>query len=62
MAKAFTAARAGATVITLVPVRADTAWWHEHVLLTGAEVRYVRGRLTFGDATNAAPFASAVAI
>ena len=62
MAKAAAAAQAGATVVTLVPVRADTAWWHEHVLVTGAEVRYVRGRLTFGDAVNTAAFASAVVI
>lgn len=62
MAKAHAAARAGATVVTLVPVRADTAWWHDHVLATGAEVRYVRGRLTFGDAVNTAAFASAVVI
>lgn len=62
MAKAFTAAQAGAVVVTLVPVRADTAWWHTHVLATGAEVRYVRGRLTFGDAVHTAAFASAVVI
>ena len=62
MAKAHAAARSGAAVVTLVPVRADTAWWHEHVLATGAEVRYVRGRLTFGDAVNTAAFASAVVI
>ena len=62
MAKARQAADDGATVVALVPVRADTAWWHEHVLGSGAEVRYVRGRLTFGDATNTAAFASAVVI
>ncbi|MGE9781898.1 DNA N-6-adenine-methyltransferase [Janibacter sp. G368] len=62
MAKAVQAARAGATVVTLVPVRADTQWWHEHVLAAGAKVRYVRGRLTFGAATNTAAFASAVVI
>ena len=62
MAKAHQEAQKGATVVTLVPVRADTAWWHEHVLATGAEVRYVHGRLTFGDAVNTAAFASAVVI
>jgi site-specific DNA-methyltransferase (adenine-specific) len=62
MSKAFEAARAGATVVTLVPVRADAAWWHNHVLATGAEVRYVRGRLTFGDAVNTAAFSSAVVV
>ena len=62
MAKAAAAAHAGATVVTLVPVRADAAWWHAQVLAAGAEVRYVRGRLTFGTATTSAPFASAVVI
>lgn len=62
MAKAHASAQAGATVVTLVPVRADAGWWHEHVLATGAEVRYIRGRLTFGDAVNTAAFASAVVI
>ncbi len=62
MAKALATARGGATVVTLVPVRADTAWWHEYVLATGAEVRFVRGRLTFGQATNTAAFASAVVV
>ncbi|WP_082556019.1 DNA N-6-adenine-methyltransferase [Aeromicrobium sp. Root472D3] len=52
----------GATVVCLVPVRADSAWWHDLVLSTGAEVRYVRGRLKFGDAKNSAAFSSAVVI
>jgi hypothetical protein len=62
MEKAFAAAQAGATVVTLVPVRASSGWWHRFVLRTGAEVRYVEGRLTFGDAKNTAAFASAVVI
>lgn len=62
MTKAHAAAQAGCVVVCLVPVRADTRWWHDLVLAAGAEVRYVRGRLTFGDATTSAPFASAVVI
>lgn len=62
MAKAHASAQQGCVVVCLVPVRADTRWWHDLVLATGAEVRYVRGRLTFGDATASAPFASAVVI
>lgn len=62
MAKAHETARAGSTVVCLVPVRGDAAWWHNQVLATGAEVRFVRGRLTFGDAKNTAAFASAVVI
>jgi site-specific DNA-methyltransferase (adenine-specific) len=62
MAKAADTARAGATVVCLVPARTDTRWFHDHVLAEGAEVRYVRGRLKFGSATTGAPFASLVII
>ncbi|CAM3734528.1 DNA N-6-adenine-methyltransferase [Nocardioides zeicaulis] len=62
MEKAHASAQTGATVVCLVPVRTSSAWWHDWVLTTGAEVRYVRGRLTFGDATSSAPFGSAVVI
>jgi phage N-6-adenine-methyltransferase len=62
MAKAAAAAAAGATVVALVPARTDTAWFHDHVLACGAEVRHVRGRLKFGEATSSAPFASLVVV
>jgi site-specific DNA-methyltransferase (adenine-specific) len=62
MANAAAAARAGATVVCLVPARTDTRWFHDHVLAEGAEVRFVRGRLKFGDAKHAAPFASLLVI
>lgn len=62
MAKAAEAAQAGATIVCLVPARCDTRWFHDHVLAHGAEVRFVRGRLKFGTATNSAPFASLVVI
>ncbi len=62
MAKAYETARAGRTVVTLVPVRSSSIWWHDYVLNSGAEVRYVKGRLTFGNATTTAAFASAVVI
>ena len=50
----------GATVVCLVPARTDTNWWHEYVIQH--EVRFVRGRLKFGDAKNSAPFPSAVVV
>lgn len=62
MAKAAATARAGTTVVCLVPARTDTRWFHQHVLAEGAEVRFVRGRLKFGTATTGAPFASLVVI
>lgn len=56
--KAWEASRQGATVVCLVPARTDTGYWHEYCLR--GEIRFVRGRLKFGLAANAAPFPSAV--
>lgn len=51
----------GATVVCLLPARTDTAWWHDYVI-PHAKVTFIRGRLKFGNATNSAPFPSAVAV
>ena len=45
-------------VVCLLPARTDTKWWHDYCLK--GEIKFVRGRLKFGDAINAAPFPSAV--
>jgi len=50
----------GATVVLLVPARTDTAWWHDYA--AKGEIRFIRGRLKFGDAKNSAPFPSAVIV
>nr|DAL19017.1 MAG TPA_asm: DNA N-6-adenine-methyltransferase [Caudoviricetes sp.] len=59
--RAFFAAVAGATVVMLLPARTDTRWFHEYIY-GKAEVRFIRGRLKFGDARNSAPFPSMVVI
>jgi phage N-6-adenine-methyltransferase len=61
MQKAYTSAQQGATVVCLVPARTDTAWWHDYAA-KAAEIRFVRGRLKFGDSQNSAPFPSAVVV
>lgn len=61
MKKAYEESLRGAVVVCLVPARTDTKWWHEYVM-KAAEVRLVRGRLKFGNATASAPFPSAVVI
>ena len=61
IAKAYKAAQEGATVVALLPVRTDTTWWHEYVT-KAADIRYLRGRLRFGDAKSCAPFPSAVVV
>lgn len=60
--KAYESVRAAEAevVVCLLPVRTDTAWWHEYV--QQGEVRFLRGRLRFGDATAPAPFPSAVVV
>lgn len=60
--KAYESARDnGAIVVCLLPSRTDTAWWHDYVLPYG-EVTFIRGRLKFGNATNSAPFPSAIVV
>lgn len=60
MDKAYQSSLDGATVVCLVPARTDTDWWWEAA--RHGEVRFLRGRLKFGDAENSAPFPSAVVI
>jgi len=60
MKKANEAAKQGNTVVCLIPARTDTNWWHNYVIQH--EVRFVRGRLKFGNAKNSAPFPSAVVV
>lgn len=66
MHRAVAASDAGATVVCLVPARTDTAWFQDTALarqsMGRAEIRFVRGRLKFGQAKNGAPFPSAVVI
>ncbi len=49
------------TVVCLIPSRTDTRYWHDYVM-KAKEIRFVRGRLKFGDSKNAAPFPSAVIV
>jgi phage N-6-adenine-methyltransferase len=58
VAKAVDTARAGHTVVALLPVRTDTTWWQRFVVPYG-EVEFIKGRLRFNGA-GSAPFPSAV--
>ena len=51
----------GNLVVMLLPARTDTKWFHEFIYQK-AEVRFVRGRLKFGDSKNSAPFPSMVVV
>ena len=72
MEKAQAAAKAGATVVALVFARTDTRWWHDfvwdgeaHKPRDGVEVRFLCGRLRFGQGgvfDNPAPAPSCVVV
>lgn len=60
--KAYLESSAPKTVIVLlIPARTDTRYFHEYILHR-AEVRFIKGRLKFGEATNSAPFPSMIVI
>jgi phage N-6-adenine-methyltransferase len=61
VAKAYDSARAGATVVCLLPVRTDTVWW-QRFIEPHAAVEFLKGRVRFGGAPTGAPFPSCVAI
>ena len=60
--KCYLESRKGNTkVIMLLPARTDTVYFHEYIYRK-AEIRFIRGRLKFGKASNSAPFPSMVVI
>ena len=59
--KAVTESQQGIRVVSLLPARTDTTWWHEYVLPHGY-VHFLRGRVRFEGAKYAAPFPSAIVV
>lgn len=53
-------ARGGVTVL-LIPARTCTSYFHDYIYHK-AEIRFIRGRLKFGEATTPAPFPSMVVV
>lgn len=51
----------GGCVVMLLPARTDTKWFHDYIY-NQAEIRFVRGRLKFGESQNSAPFPSMVVV
>ena len=60
--KCFQASQRGATVVLLAHARTDTRWFHHWVYGKASEIRFVKGRLRFGDGKQSAPFPSLVAV
>lgn len=58
--KSFLEAESGATCVCLLPARTDTKWFHSYCMK--AEIRFIRGRLHFGNSATPAPFPSMIVI
>jgi len=59
--KAYNEGLKGATTVCLVPSRTDTKYWHDYCMKAD-EIRFIKGRLKFGDSTNSAPFPSTLVV
>lgn len=59
--KAYEESLKGATVVALIPSRTDTQYWNDYCM-TASEIRFIKGRLKFGDCPNSAPFPSAIIV
>ena len=60
--KAYKESLNGATVVCLIPSRTDTKYWHNYIFKYANEIRFIKGRLKFGDSKNSAPFPSALIV
>lgn len=56
------ASKPNTTIVLLTPARTDTRWFHEFIYHKAKEIRFVKGRLKFGNAQTAAPFPSMVVV
>ena len=59
--KAYSESLNGALVVCLIPSRTDTRYWHDYIF-PYAEIRFMKGRVKFGDSKNSAPFPSSIVI
>lgn len=55
-------AREADVAVFLLPSRTDTKWFHDLILPFAKEIRFVKGRLKFGESKKDAPFPSMIVI
>ena len=60
--KALEESQKGAVVVCLIVSSTDRSYWHDYIFPFAQQVRFIRGRLKFGEADSTAPFASAIVI
>jgi len=62
MEKAYNESLRGAIVVCLIVSSTDRSYWHDFIFPKATQIRWVRGRIKFGDSKSTAPFASAIVI
>lgn len=50
------------TVVLLIPARTDTRYFHEFIYHKAKEIRFIKGRLKFGNSKAGAPFPSMIVV
>jgi phage N-6-adenine-methyltransferase len=58
--KAYDESQKGCRVVCLLPARTDTRWFHNYC--TKGQIEFIKGRLKFVGAKDAAPFPSMVVV
>ncbi len=48
--------------VFLLPAYTDVRWFHEIILPRADEIRFIKGRLKFGDHADSAPFANMMVV
>lgn len=62
MRKSLDESRKGAIVVCLIVASTDRSYWHDFIFPYASQIRFLRGRITVGEAKTTAPFASAIVI
>ena len=50
------------TVVMLIPSRTDTKYFHKFIYKKAKDIRFIKGRLKFGNSKNSAPFPSMIVV
>lgn len=51
----------GGKFVLLIPARTDTRYWYDYIKYAN-QIRFIKGRLKFGEGIHAAPFPSALVV
>jgi len=60
--KAYKESLKGAVVVCLIVSSTDRSYWHKFIYPFASQIRFIRGRVKFGESESTAPFASAVIV